>query len=185
MLLIDPTRPVPDIRAGAVSDPSPVESADDEQFWKQAGGGNRDDERALFADGKPVDRTYRSRQVVGDEDAPEVLGVSSGYKPEVIIRPIPRMGGRAKKSLSHGGGGAILILGVAIVAGFVLWLVFRGAPRTRAEHEISQSAIVICRRIERPAAEARFGHARSGQIQGCDPGSCRLTRGRGAVDEQE
>ena len=54
----------------------------------------RDDERALFADGKPVDRTYRSRPAVSDEDAPEVLGAASGYKPETVTRPIPRMRGR-------------------------------------------------------------------------------------------
>ena len=37
----------------------------------------------VFADGKPVDKTYRSRPVVSDDDAPEALGVASGYKPEV------------------------------------------------------------------------------------------------------
>lgn len=143
MLLIDPTRPVPELGARPGSDSPPATAADDERFWKQAGG--REDERALFADGKPVDRTYRSRPAVSDEDAPEALGVASGYKPEVIARPIPRMRGRANKSLGHGGGGAILMLGVMMVAGFALWLVIRGAtgpePSTKpAATQVSQVA---------------------------------------------
>lgn len=125
MLLIDPTRPVPALEVRRAPSSSEV-VRDDERFWKRAGDKGRDDERAMFADGKPVDKTYRSRQVVNDEEAPEALGAASGYKPEVIAKPIPRMRGQAKRPL--GGGGAIVMLGVAMVTGFALWMVFRGRP---------------------------------------------------------
>jgi Domain of Unknown Function (DUF1080)/Tetratricopeptide repeat len=92
MLRLDPTRPIPDLRARSVSgDPSPAVALDDERFWKQSGEMTKDDERAMFADGKPVDKTYRSRRVVSDDDAPETLGVASGYHPEVIAQPLPRI----------------------------------------------------------------------------------------------
>jgi len=81
MLLIDPTRPVPDLGAGSPS-PGPAMTPDGERFRKQAGPGGLDGNRGVFADGRPVDRTYKSRPVVGDEDAPEALGAASGYKPE-------------------------------------------------------------------------------------------------------
>ena len=57
----------------------------------------------IFADGKPVDKTYRSRPVVSNDDAPEALGVASGYKPETIGKPIPRIGGRSRRAISNGG----------------------------------------------------------------------------------
>ena len=90
MLCIDPTRPVPHLEARGASSSSDVEMGD-ERFWKQAGNRSREDERALFADGKPVDKTYRSRPVVSDEEAPEALGVASGYKPGTIPAPLPRV----------------------------------------------------------------------------------------------
>jgi WD40 repeat protein/Tfp pilus assembly protein PilF len=92
MLLIDPTRSVPDLSARSASgDPTPATASDDERFWKQSGTKSRDLDPSIFADGKPVDKSYRSRRVVSDDDAPEVLGVASGYKPETIGRPIPRI----------------------------------------------------------------------------------------------
>jgi tetratricopeptide (TPR) repeat protein len=91
MLLIDPTRPVPDLRAKSMSgDPNPAMELADERFWKQSGGKASSD-TTVFADGKPVDKTYRSRRVVSDDEAPEALGVASGYKPGTIGTPIPRL----------------------------------------------------------------------------------------------
>ena len=91
MLLIDPTRPVPNLQARLpTGESSPKMASDDERFWKQSGN-KVTDGRAVFADGKPVDKSYRSRPVVSDDEAPEILGVASGYKPEAIGRPIPRI----------------------------------------------------------------------------------------------
>ncbi len=114
MLSIDPTRPVPNLQVKTTfGDPSP---ATDERSWKQSG---RPGDLSVFADGKPVDKSYRSSQVVGDDDAPEALGVASGYKPGSISRPIPRVhSGRKRPS------GAPLLVGLACMAllgiGYVL-----------------------------------------------------------------
>ena len=89
MLLIDPTRPVPDLGTLSPS-PGPAMTPDGERFRKQAGPGGPDGDRGVFADGRPVDRTYKSRPVVEDEDAPEALGAASGYRPETIGQPVPR-----------------------------------------------------------------------------------------------
>jgi uncharacterized protein (TIGR03067 family) len=128
MIHIDPTRPVPNLEAKPVSgDNSPAMASDDERFWKQSGGADPKRHSDTFADGKPVDNTYRARRVVSDDDAPEALGVASGYKPETIGRPIPRMRGQSTKSLGNGAG-PILILGAAVVAACSLWMVFRPGP---------------------------------------------------------
>ena len=89
MLLIDPTRPVPDLGAGPTT-ASPIDSGD-EPSRKRAGHPASASTSDLFADSKPVDKTYRSRPaVVSDEEAPEELGAASGYRPEVVSRPLPR-----------------------------------------------------------------------------------------------
>ena len=62
-----------------------------ERFWKQAGGADPKQRSGIFADGKPVDKTYRSRPVVSDDEAPEALGVASGYKPDTVAKPLPRI----------------------------------------------------------------------------------------------
>jgi hypothetical protein len=127
MVRIDPTRPVPDLRARPVSGaPTPAMELEDERFWKQSGRKASSD-LTVFADGKPVDKTYRSRGVVSDEEAPEALGVASGYKPGTIGTPIPRLRGSRRKTAGHGGG-AVLALGVAVVGAFGLWLAFRTTP---------------------------------------------------------
>ncbi len=118
MLLIDPTRPVPTLEARRASTSSEVELGN-ERFWKQAGGADPKRQLEIFADGKPVDKTYRSRRVVNDEEAPEALGVASGYKPETIAQPIPRIRAPRKQSnLSW------LFIGIglagAVLLGFVL-----------------------------------------------------------------
>jgi len=124
MLLIDPTRPVPTFEFGSPSgDPSPAMATDDDRFWKRSGDGNRGDDRAVFADGKPVDKSYRSRPAVSDEDAPEALGVASGYKPGVVARPLPRTG-RPKRPVRRGSLLGILILcGLCVLGGG--WLMSR------------------------------------------------------------
>ena len=128
MLLIDPTRPVPTLEARRASSSSEVKLGN-ERSWKQAGGADPKRQLDIFADGKPVDKSYRSRPVVSNDDAPEALGVASGYKPETVPAPLPRIRGQAKRSLGNGISGVVLVVGVAIVAGCSLWMVFRGAAR--------------------------------------------------------
>ncbi len=168
MLLIDPTRPVPDLVAGPSSaDPSSAWASDEERSRKRSGAGNRDDDRSVFADGKPVDRTYRSRHAVGDEDAPEALGVASGYKPQTIPRPIPRMRGRAERS--PGRGGAILMLGVAMVLGCAVWSVLRGDRKVEpARSPASPRPVQVARSIDTPPAAAPAMPA-AGEAKGLGP----------------
>jgi hypothetical protein len=140
MVHIDPTRPIPSLRAKlTASDHSPAIASDDERFWKQSGKKGHD-ERAIFADGRPVDQTYRARRIISDDDAPEALGVASGYKPETIERPIPRMRARAR---TPRGNGPIVVFGVAVVSVCALWMVFRwtsgSEPSTKpSTQELSQ-----------------------------------------------
>jgi flagellin-like protein len=144
MLAIDPTRPVPNLQAKVPSgEPTPKLASDDERFWKEAGGRVTED-RSLFADGKSVDKTYRARQIVSDEEAPEALGVASGYKPEIISKPLPRMRERSKRSVSNVGG-AVLLIGVAIVAGCALWMVFRSVfgPETNPKAPSPQPVTIV------------------------------------------
>lgn len=133
MLLIDPTRPVPTLGITIGSgDAAPKMASDSERFWKEAARNLTEDERTLFADGKPVDKSYRSRPVVSDEDAPEILGAASGYKPEVISRPIPTTRAGSKGSLSRVG--IFLVTGIGLIAGFALWMVFREATNLSPAH---------------------------------------------------
>ena len=125
MFRIDPTRSVPDlgIRPWPGSSGSTVES-DEKGFWKRAGDHCEGIDRSVLAGGA-VDVSYRSRPAVTDEDAPEALGLASGYKPETIARPIPR--GRRKGRSPHVRAGLLPILGVSVVLGVGIWLAFRGA----------------------------------------------------------
>jgi len=143
MLLIDPTRPVPTLEARRASSTSEVELGN-ERFWKQAGKADPKQQLDIFADGKPVDKTYRSRPVVNNDDAPEALGVASGYKPESIAQPLPRIRGQGKRSLSNGGSGAILVGGLAIIAGCCLWMIFRGSvgPETNPK-QVNQQPLQV------------------------------------------
>ena len=126
MLDIDPTRAVPDLPTL----PSTPQSAaiHDERFWKEPGDGRRPDDPSLFADGKPIDRSYRSRRTVADEDAPEELGAASGYRPEVVLAPLPRTRTVRRRSLSRNGGLATLAFGVLLGAVGVFWALDRTPP---------------------------------------------------------
>ncbi len=123
MLCIDPTRPVPALEARGASSSSDVEMGN-ERFWKQAGQPGPKHRLDIFADGKPVDKSYRSRPVVSDEDAPEALGVASGYKPGTIPKSLPRIQGGGTKA-PGGGNRTILILGLAITFGCCLWMLIK------------------------------------------------------------
>jgi tetratricopeptide (TPR) repeat protein len=83
---------------------------------------------------EPVDKSCRSRLAISDEDDPEELGVASGYKPESIAKPLPRIGGRSKRSIGNGGS-IVLVIGVATVAMCSLWMVYRGAPEPATSQE--------------------------------------------------
>jgi len=67
-----------------------------------------------------VDRTYRSRKAVADEDAPEELGAASGYRPEVAAT-LPRIKPMRRRPPSRNGGLATLALGVMLGAAGVFW----------------------------------------------------------------
>ena len=45
-----------------------------------------EEDRHVFADGKTADRSYRSRPAIGGDDAAELLGEASGYKPGILPR---------------------------------------------------------------------------------------------------
>ncbi len=126
MLDVDPTRAVPDLPA--VASPSSPAAILDERFWKEPGDGRRPDDPTLFADGKPVDRTYRSRRTVADEDAPEELGTASGYRPEVVLASLPRTRAVRRRPLSRNGGLATLTFGVLLGAAGVFWALDRTPP---------------------------------------------------------
>jgi uncharacterized protein (TIGR03067 family) len=120
MLLVDPTRSVPDLRAKSLTgDPSLAMVADDERLWKQSGNKSQDEDRAIFADGKPVDRSLKARKPVG-RDAAEILADMSDYRPEVLPSPLPR--GRASRyASSRSPWQAVALIGVllAFAAGVV------------------------------------------------------------------
>jgi len=89
----------------------------------------RDAYKDLFADGKPADTAYRSRRVVSDEDAPEILGTASGYKPETVGRPIPRhRTARRGPQVSPVLGGVVLL---GLISGGALLLNQNRAPQDK------------------------------------------------------
>jgi serine/threonine protein kinase len=97
------------------------------QRLRQNSGKNlTDQERALITDRQPLEKRYRSRQIVSNQDAPEAA------------KPIPRIRGRSKRSLSNGG--VVLVIGVAIVAMCAIRIVFRGSagPETRVKSASQQ-----------------------------------------------
>ncbi len=110
---LDPTRPTTHPAVPArISSPQPTDAP-----W--------DDERHLFADGKPVDRSYRSRPMIRTEDAAEVLGTDSGYRPGVLPRSAPRS---RPKAPARGMGYGLGLVGVGIVVGCLLMMRGGGAP---------------------------------------------------------
>ena len=118
---IDPTRPVPGPDAGAPAGASAsAMDPDEERIWKRSGVGRRDDPRGVIAEGSPVDTTYRSRPMVRDEDAPEALGAASGYKPEVVARPLPRARHSRRPSRGWSPLGILLLGGVCALGGVLL-----------------------------------------------------------------
>ncbi len=89
-----------------------------------------DDERHLFADGKPVDRSYRSRPMIRTEDAAEVLGTDSGYRPGVLPRSAPRS---RPKAPARGMGYGLGLVGLGVVVGCLLMMRGGGTPATSQE----------------------------------------------------
>ncbi len=149
MLLIDPTRPVPSSQAKRASFTSEVELGN-ERFWKRAGKADAKEELEIFADGKPVDKTYRSRPVVSDDEAPEALGVASGYKPETVPAPLPRI--HARRS-----GQPILPIAVGLVClGLLLggyFLINQSRNAQDANQPTSQSQPSIAPLVAKPEPE--------------------------------
>ena len=95
MLVIDPTRPVPNLERR--SSP-PSMASDDQRFWKEAGPSNPKRPGDIFADGKPADRSLKSRKPVGANDPAEALVDASDYRPEVMPRPLPRFRARRRRA---------------------------------------------------------------------------------------
>ena len=75
-----------------------------------------EDGRHAFADGKTPDRSYRSRSAIGDDEAAEVLGEASGYKPGILPRSSARRA-TGSKSSSRGVGLGLGLLAVGIIIG--------------------------------------------------------------------
>ncbi len=119
---IDPTRLAndPAVQSSPAKAPSPGPDG-------RIRGAILDDDRHQFADGKPVDRSYRSRPAVGGDDAAEVLGEVSGYKPGSLTKPLSR--GRSRsKAPSRGVGYGLGLLGVGVVVGCLLTMRGGGTP---------------------------------------------------------
>ena len=70
-----------------------------------------EDDRHVFADGQKPDRSYRSRQAIGDDEAAEVLGVASGYKPGYLPKSQAR-NRSSTKSPTRGLGYGVVLIGV-------------------------------------------------------------------------
>ncbi len=154
MLMIDPTRPVPTLEARRASSASEVEMGN-ERFWKQAGGADPKRQTDIFADRTPVDKTYRSRPVVSNEDAPEALGVASGYKPETVAKPLPRRYARRSGQPMLPVLAGLVFLGL-LVGGYVLINQSRNSqdsspPNTQTEPSI---AITVAQKEPEKSASA-------------------------------
>jgi WD40 repeat protein len=93
MVHIDPTRSVPNLERG--SSPPPMAS-DDQRFWKEASPTDPKLNGDIFADGKPADRSLKSRKPIKVKDAAEALVDATDYRPEVMTEPLPRVRARRK-----------------------------------------------------------------------------------------
>ena len=123
---IDPTRP-----PSTPSSPSTAEPDATGRDPKQAGGVARGRDDSVFADGNAVDRSLKARKAIFSDDAAELLADQSGYKPEIIARPLPR----TRTSRSRTGRPSSLIvpaIGVCVLLGVGYLLAMRGQPENRA-----------------------------------------------------
>jgi hypothetical protein len=161
VLRIDPTRPVPDLRDTRSSREAP---GADGRFWKQPGDEGPDDERTMFADGRPVDRSLKSRKPVR-RDPSEVLADVSDYRPEVLPTPLPRVRpGRGR------GGNSWLAAGLALLCAGLIGFVVAGrggspperpssVPATVAQSPATQPAIAPAPFAQNhPSTPSRLGH---------------------------
>jgi len=117
LIRIDPTRPsIP--QTGQPNAPSHISSDRPHPAIPE-------DDRHVFADGRKPDRSYRSRPAIGDDEAAEVLGQASGYKPGILPRAKP--GGRTRtNSSSKGLGFGVLVLGLIVALACLVMM--RGSP---------------------------------------------------------
>ena len=93
LVRIDPTRPSSP-QTGRASAPSHAPADHPHPAIPE-------DDRHVFADGQKPDRSYRSRPAIGDDEAAEVLGEASGYKPGYL--PKAQDEESLKQGLSHEG----------------------------------------------------------------------------------
>lgn len=130
VLRIDPTRPP--VAEEKLGHPTKAEEAPKDDIRTIP-----DAYRDLFADGNPVDESYRSRS---PEEIATLLGRDSRYKPETITSPLPRMiPPKSRRRAGRPGVASrrtnrpVLALGGVLVGGLLIAVTFR----TRSESNAS------------------------------------------------
>ena len=99
-----------------------------------------EEDRHVFADGKTPDRSYRSRPAIGDDEAAEVLGEVSGYKPGIISKPQQR-GRDRTQSRSKGMLYGVLLIGLGLLAAILVMM--RGSATSGPSRGPSSQQAII------------------------------------------
>ena len=149
---IDPTRP-PSIPTSP-PDPPKNDPTTTVQDSRRARG--RDD--SVFADGNAVDRSLKARMAFSSDDAAEHLADLSGYRPEIIARPLPR----TRRSGSRSGRPSSLIF-PAICVCILLVVGFVRAKRGQPEARTPKPAAEVVKEVDStdPIEPVRVEHAGS------------------------
>ncbi len=168
---IDPTRPP----STPASTPTPTKGNPNptDREPRQAGRINRGRDDSVFADENAVDRSLKARKAISSDDAAEILADESGYRPEVIARPLPR----SRTSRSRSGRPSFLIvpaIGGCALLGIGYLLAMRGHPESRAP----KPAAGVARRIV--ATDAR--ESARGESEGSKETPIRPAAGDRPVD---
>ncbi len=117
---IDPTR-ASSQQATGTAQPRTEGSDPDDRFYKGAGNDRPDLRGDLFEDGKAADRSMKSKVIDDPDEAADVLARASGYKPGVIVRPIPRNRSNRGRPSRQIPWVVIMLGGVALFIGGLLW----------------------------------------------------------------
>ena len=150
---IDPTRP-PSTPAAA-PDPAKANPDSDGRDTKQAGGVARGRDDSVFADGNAVDRSLKARKAISSDDAAEILADGSGYKPEIIARPLPRT--RTSKSRS-GGPRSLIVAAIGVSA--LLVVIFLLTRKDRQGVQVRDQPIEVVAKKVVAATAPEVAHER-------------------------